>query len=271
MGGLGGAIAATTPVQIALTQTDWRMIFIALAAMTVAVAVLLFAVGPRHTKTGVPESWGEAIRGAGRVFLSPVFLRIAPLVVIGQATFLAYHGLWAAIWMRDVEGVPAANVAAILGIATTGIIFGSLGTGLIADRLRQRGVPVLHTALGFSLCFIAVQAALVFGLPLPGIILWTAFAFFGLSTMLYYAVLNAAFPPELGGRVSTAVNMLVFSTAFVLQWLVGMLLEPWDGAERVLAHRAIFGTLAGLQFLALFILPRRVATRDDPKAEERQG
>ena len=107
MGGLG-AIAATTPVQIALTVTDWRMIFTALAVMTVAVAVLLFAVGPRHAKAGQSESWGAAIRGAARIFRSPVFLRIAPLVVLSQATFLAYHGLWAAIWMRDVAGVPAA-------------------------------------------------------------------------------------------------------------------------------------------------------------------
>ena len=267
MGGLG-AIAATTPVQIALTMTDWRMIFIALAVMTVAVAALLFAVGPRHAKAGESESWGEAIRGAARIFRSPVFLRIAPLVVLSQATFLAYHGLWAAIWMRDVAAVPAADVAAILGIATTGIIFGSLGTGLIADRLRQRGVPVLRTALGFSLAFIAVQAALVFGLPVPEIALWTAFAFFGLSSMLYFAVLNAAFPPELGGRVSTAVNMLVFSSAFLLQWLVGVLLDPWEGADRIFAHRAIFGTLAGLQLAAILILPRHVATRDDPAAEE---
>jgi len=269
MGGLG-AIAATTPVQIALTVTDWRMIFTALAVMTVAVAVLLFAVGPRHAKAGQSESWGAAIRGAARIFRSPVFLRIAPLVVLSQATFLAYHGLWAAIWMRDVAGVPAADVAAILGIATTGIIFGSLGTGLIADRLRQRGVPVLRTALGFSLAFIAVQAALVFGLPVPEIALWTAFAFFGLSSMLYFAVLNAAFPPELGGRVSTSVNMLVFSSAFLLQWLVGVLLDPWEGADRVFAHSAVFGTLAGLQLAAILILPSRVATRDDPGSEEAQ-
>ena len=90
MGGLG-AIAATTPVQIALTQTDWRMIFIALAAMTVAVAVLLFAVGPRHTKNGRTRELGVrpfAERG-GVSSSHRSFLRIAPLVVIGQATFLA--------------------------------------------------------------------------------------------------------------------------------------------------------------------------------------
>ena len=86
--------------------------------------------------------------------------------------------------------------------------------------------------------------------------------------MLYFAVLNAAFPPELGGRVSTAVNMLVFSSAFLLQWLVGVLLDPWEGADRIFAHRAIFGTLAGLQLAAIPILPRHVATRDDPAAEE---
>ena len=88
---------------------------------------------------------------------------------------------------------------------------------------------------------------------MPEIALWTAFAFFGLSSMLYFAVLNAAFPPELGGRVSTSVTMLVFSSAFLLQWLVGVLLDPWEGADRVFAHRAVFGTLG------------RTATRRDPE------
>jgi hypothetical protein len=59
----------------------------------------------------------------------------------------------------------------------------------------------------------------------------------------------------LSGRVSTALNLLVFSTAFFGQWLIGTIIEWWpvgpDGGYAPEGYRAAFALMATLQLLAL--------------------
>ena len=112
-GGLG-ALAATTPVEMALTLTGWRGMFAGLATLSFAVAAALFLVVPERGGGTVVGGWQAQWRGLVDIYRSPVFWRIAPSSVLSQATFLAIQGLWAGPWLRDVMGLDKAATAGIL-------------------------------------------------------------------------------------------------------------------------------------------------------------
>ena len=74
-GGLG-AMSASLPVEWALHFTDWRGVFLALAAATFAVAVVVFLVVPDAPPKddAAAEGFGRQARGIIEVFTSPVFI-----------------------------------------------------------------------------------------------------------------------------------------------------------------------------------------------------
>ena len=139
-GGLG-ALAATSPVEAALLLTDWRGVFLALAALTLAVAVSVLIVVPEHERESVDLPFSEQIRGIRTVFTSPIFWAIAPLTTMSQASFLAIQGLWAGPWLRDVAGFSRPEVASTLFSMAAGMVAGFLLLGTMAERLGRRGIP----------------------------------------------------------------------------------------------------------------------------------
>jgi len=87
------------------------------------------------------------------------------------------------------------------------------------------------------------------------------YAFSGISAALSYALLTPLYPPEMTGRVSTAVNLLMFTVSFVLQWGIGVVLKLYpvvDGRYSPTGYAVAFTTLAALQLAAVaWLLPLR--------------
>jgi hypothetical protein len=102
-------------------------------------------------------------------------------------------------------------------------------------------------------------------------VLWPLFGFFGTAGILPYAVLSQSFPPQLSGRVNTAVNLLVFVTAFMAQWGIGSVIELWTisigGGYAPAGYRAAFSIMLAAQgltflwFIAASGMLRRRGTR----------
>jgi hypothetical protein len=67
-----------------------------------------------------------------------------------------------------------------------------------------------------------------------------------------YAILSHRFPIGQAGRVITALNGLVFGSAFALQWGMGAIIERWPvagGHYDADAYRAAFGAVLLVQVL----------------------
>lgn len=271
-----GAVFATTPVRALLAVTDWRGLFLALSGVTVVVAVLLLVIVPefrRPTPAGgkVGENAaGETgiaalLRGTVSVFASPFFWRLAPAAVLMQGAFMAYLALWAGPWMRDVEGLDRAAVAAELQSMALAMVAGYAGFGLVAEVLRRRGLSPGTVSFAGMAAATGLQAALALGLPLPPALVWGGYAFFASSSVMVYALLAQGFAPALAGRVITAANLLMFVTAFALQSGIGafLTLYPLDGGTGYSAQgqRTALLLITAAQGLALAwqILPRRRA------------
>jgi MFS family permease len=252
-GGIG-ALTATVPVEMALGTTDWRGVFMVLAVLTAAVAVVIFAIVPERRAEPGGGNLAEQVRGFGEVFSSPVFWRIVPLTVTTQAGFISIQSLWSGPWLRDVAGLDRAVVADHLFLIATAMITGFIFIGAIAERLGRLGVRPEFVSVGGMTVFMGFQGLVISGWTGETELLWFLYGFFGTAGILPYATLPQSFAPRLSGRVITAANVLVFVLAFAGQWGVGAVIDLWPETATgyaPAAYRVAFGMVVALQVAAL--------------------
>ncbi len=253
-GGLG-AVMATTPVESLLTVTDWRHLFMFLAALTILASALVFFIVPeRQAEHGNPAPvpiWS----GFRTIYSSGLFWRVAIPTVFSQATFLAIQGLWAGPWLRDVCGMSPSEAAVGLTLIACAMIAGFASLGWLATHASRWGGTPFHVAFGAMACFILVQTCFVLEWVPSAYALWALFGFFGTAGILPYAALSQRFPYEVAGRLNTGLNVLVFVAAFCAQWGIGAVIDLWprnaSGFYASAGYQAAFALLLGLQVAAL--------------------
>jgi MFS family permease len=266
-----GALTATAPAEWLLAWTDWRGLFLLLAAATATVAIGIFALVP-ELEAGGPER--APVVGLQAIGSDARFWRLAPLSASCIGTAWALQGLWAAPWLADVARLPHAQVVRHLVLMAGALCAGAMLLGLVADRLRRRGIgPDAILGAAASL-FIAAELALVFRLPLPTEAAWAVIAAMGSATVLSYAMLAELFPKEVAGRANAALNLLHIGGAFLIQSVIGVILGRWAGPALghypPVAYAAAFGPMIALQAASLlwFLRPFRRLSRGRPIASE---
>jgi MFS family permease len=113
--------------------------------------------------------------------------------------------------------------------------------------------------------FIAAQLALVLRLPVSSYLPWSIAAAAGSGTILSYAILAEYFPKEIAGRANGALNLFHFGAAFVIQYIIGVVLAQWpsqDGHYPAIAYQVAFGLNLAMQTAArAWFALSRVRTR----------
>jgi predicted MFS family arabinose efflux permease len=253
-GGLG-ALAATLPVQLALGYTDWRGVFILLGVASAAVAGFIFWGVPEKRQERAAMRWREQLTGIGQVFTSALFWRVTPLTVASQIAFMSVYGLWSGPWLRDMAGMDRSGIAVVLFWTSAAMTAGYIIVGLVTERLSQAGIPPMTTGVWGMFLFMIVQALLM-AAPLSWAAgLWVLFGFIGTTGVIPYPALAMRFAPQLAGRVSTGLNLVVFVAAFAAQWGIGAVIArfPVTAADRYApqGYQASFALLLALQALCL--------------------
>jgi predicted MFS family arabinose efflux permease len=252
-GGLG-AMVATAPTEALVAVVGWRYGFVALSIVTAIVAAAIWFIVPERVRVGSSEPMSVRIGGLRGIFTSRAFWRIAPMAAFSQGGFLAIQTLWAGPWLRDVGGLEPKAVSFVLLAAAGGFVIGNLGIGFAAERLARRGVaPIIVAGFGMGV-FLIVQVLVLLEWTAFPILLWFVFGAVGATGVLSFSVLAQTFSAELAGRASTAQNLLIFATAFVLQWGIGEVISLWpttvDGGYAQIGYQAAFGVVLALQVLA---------------------
>lgn len=259
-----GAVAAGAPLAWLVTMASWRIVFIGLGLVSLALAALTWTVVrdrpedrgylPLHGGAGAPAGgrWTQAL---AQVLANPAswpgfFVNIG----IGGSYF-AFAGLWAVPYLREVHGLSRSVAAQHASLLLLGVAFGSLIIGLLSDRLRnRRGVMRVYTCL-YTLSWLPW----LLHAQLP---LWASYAWFlGMGLLipgfvLTWTIVKEANRPEHAGMAISVVNVGIFLGAGVLQPLVGALLDAgrargdlagaWDQGIWLLAGSAAFGALCTL-------------------------
>lgn len=264
-GGLG-ALAATLPVELALEHYHWTVLFWGLAALTVFASTMIFFIVPERATSPAPTAHlGEQLRECGRFLADARFWRIAPVSMMGMASGMSIQGLWAGPYLRDVGGLDRAGAAQVLFIMAAALTAGFTLTGIAADRLQRRGIPLGRVMSWGVVLYAIVLAALASGWMPTSPPLWIAFGIMCNTTVLAYPILSSQFAPEQAGRVNTLLNGVVFGFTFFAQAGMGWLIALWprgdNGSYPLVAYQWTFGLAMLLLLLGLawYLLPRRTA------------
>ncbi len=254
-GGMG-AITATAPVQAALTITDWRGVFILLAALMALAAVILWVLVPEQKQTPHSETLNTQARSLGAIFRDRFFVMVAPLTMLSQASFISIQSLWAGPWLQDQGGLERTAVADTLFLVACAMVAGFLLMGTLAERLSHIGIRPILLSVGGMFLFQIIQVLIIIGPAEEWLTaVWIGFGFFGTTGIVQYAVLSQHFPRALAGRVNTAMNLLVFVCIFLLQYSMGAIIDLWPqsnpGHYPQLAYQCAFGFAWLLQIVAL--------------------
>lgn len=261
-GGLG-AVAATAPLEIALTYTDWRTIFLVLAIITIFIALLIFLVVPEKKQSNSFPTLKKQILELGIIYRNNEFWRCAPLISASLGTNMAIQGLWAGPWLRDIAEFDRDEVANYLLLLAIALSVGSLATGIVASWLERFGFSLTKFFALSTILFISCQIIITLEIMPSSIWPWIVFGLFANAAMLVVAHLTRFFKRDLSGRVITGVNVFVFGSVFLIQYLIGKIISLFpmkeNGEYPSEAYFAAFGAVILIQSITFiwFILPKR--------------
>jgi MFS family permease len=261
-----GSLAATLPAALLVPLLGWRGVFLLLGGLSCAVALWIWSSVPDKGPGKPPPRrtlWEEVLE-IGRIFANPAFVTLAPAIALLSAMNFTYQGLWAGPWLRDVGGLEGAAHATLLLVYALGLMAGSAGFGQASSFLQRRGHAPM-TVPWFAICgMVAVQFVLIVEPshhPAVLAVLWFLFAAFGAGGPTGYAVIGQRFEAALAGRVATAINVSMLVIVFVLQNVIGWILDLWprtaSGGWAPAGYAWAFGLTLALQVATVLWMLRR--------------
>jgi predicted MFS family arabinose efflux permease len=250
-----GILVATVPVELAVQAFGWRAVFVALAAITAAVAGLILLAVPERGGAPTVESLGRQIGSLLRILRDRTFWQLAPLLATTAGSHIAIQTLWAGPWFRDVAGLDRLGVANYLMLIAIAFLIGILMTGAVADWFVRRGVDLLTVMLGFIVVFLVSELLIVLQWTALNPLMWLLFGMLGQVAILAYPWLSSHYGAALSGRATTAMNLVIFLTAFGVQYAIGGIIDLFPttagGGYHPMAYQVGFGLALAAQLLAL--------------------
>ncbi len=237
-----GAMSSAGPLAALLKIYSWRAVFVFLGVFTLGLALLtLLLVRNRPEDIGFPslremegkpshlarqQHWWRDLKGVvGTRSTWPVFW--VDLGMVGG--MLAFVGLWAIPFLRDVHGLERSAAALYTTISLAGFATGSMFCGWLSDRMGRRKPVIMSGTIIYATACLCLAY-----LPWsPGIQGLTLFALLGFSAggfIVTFANAKEVVAPALSGMAVGLVNTGLFLGAAVMQPLFGWAMDlSWDG------------------------------------------
>lgn len=252
-----GALTASAPVEALLPLMGWRGVFWMIAVLAVVISGWIFWSLPDEASHAGTETLGDALRSVGRIFVAPAFLRFACSSMFFTGGFMAMQSLWAVPWLMNVSGLTLAQAAGQLVALNVGMLVGQLSIGVLGVRLARRGVRPLNLIQFGFVGMLMVQLGILFNVG-PLVVLWFLLGVLSSVNSQTYLATSASFPKQVFARVATAINLMAFAGAFIVQWGLGLALDALQAGGRTMSASLSlsFGGLIAIQMLAyLPLLP----------------
>ena len=241
-----GTLAAATPLAWIAATLGWRDGFLGLAAITLLVALLFYAVvrdrPPEAQHLSPPrETLADIFGGLWQVWRTPGLAPVLAMHFFAYATLLTVIGIWGGPYLNDVhrlDGVARGNVLLAMGVAQIG---GILAYGPLDRLLRSRKKVVFGGAVASTI--VLTTMATIAQPPLwLAVALLVVFCFFCAYGTVIVAQGRALFPDRLAGRGVTTVNMAQCLGLAILPAGTGYIVEAFGASD--LAYRLTFAALA---------------------------
>ncbi|VIO81372.1 MFS transporter [Bradyrhizobium ivorense] len=244
--GFAVGIVAALPAGVALAERgQWTPSFVALAAVSLAAAVLLLAVFPERR----PEA--PRASAAARLLRAPAFqLQLALSVAVFVAMFSAYT--YISLWLAEVAGLDTGGIAlALVGFGAAGVL-GNTAAAWIADRGPLRATAVAVTALVLAVLGLSLAAT-----PVLRLVLFVAWGIFHTACVALCQV-RVSFAGREAPAFAMAMNISAANLGIALGAVAGgCAVERWGVSAIGWPGLAMLPLLLGLALAIRTIGPRR--------------
>ncbi|SJK83829.1 MFS transporter [Halomonas elongata] len=226
-----GSLVATWPTEATLQLIPWRWLFAGLSLVIALLVLLIVTLVPRHPKEAreTETSLSEQVHGALAIARSRIFWTIAPLSFLTQGVWIAYQGLWAGEWLREVGGKTDGTAAAILTGLAVGVVAGQMGFGLMADRRARDEKAFFRMTATLTALFVTTQIILLLHPEGYKGAVWFAFGAFTAGPIFGYALLTRLVPPSVSGSAIALLNFFAVLCGAIFQGFVGFLVDRVPG------------------------------------------
>ena len=243
-----GNLAGAAPLAFATDLFGWRstMLALALISLIIAVGLFLFVENPKISENINRGSFLDLLKIRTLWF-------IFPLVLIHYAPVAGIRGLWIGPYINDTFGGDG-NLAFATTAMSLSMIAGTFAYGPM-DRIFGTRKWIIF--IGSSICLasivsLALMEQITFGVSVS---LFCILGFFGMSYPLMIAHGRSFSPEHLTGRCVTLLNMFAIGGAGLFQILSGRIFRftfEIQGSSSV-AYTSIFLFYAASLFIGLVL------------------
>ena len=217
-----------------LAILHWRVVAALVSVPTLAIAlVLMFTPMPVPDRSpSAAELWRRCVAALGKI---PVigaradFWAVSLLAMLWTGNQFALQ-TWLPRYARDVLQAPTALTGVLSALMPVGAVFGSILVGYLHGRHAFFRIPfyvALYAAYAASMAVLATGAATAAGPAALGLLL----AWMGALQASFFvplAWIGAKVEASLLGTATGLVNGLSFLPAFVIPWMMGMVMDGLD-------------------------------------------
>lgn len=271
-GALGalGNILATTPLALAIGAIGWRRTFLAMAAVTAALALVFLGLVRERPRAGEPQGADPAPETVpvAEMIRRLVSTRDYWLISLGAfcryGSFVAIQALWAGPWLVEVAGLSPLRAANLILLLNVAYVVGSPLGGWLSDR-------VLSSRKKLVLAALAGTAAAELALALSGAdtsigTVALVLAVLGVTSsfgQVIWAHVREVMPARMAGMAMSGVNFFNILGAAAFLHGTGWVLDRWSagGPRTAGGYRAAFLAASVMVAVALGLY---AFTRDAP-------
>ena len=247
-----GFLSSTLPVQLLLPSFGWRWIFggIALLTLLSILLMLLFIPNWNLNKNRVLEN-SDKTGSLSDVWKNRFFISVIPMGLFNYGGLMAIQTLWAGPWMIRVSGyTPLESATGLFWINVTMLISFFLW-GYFLPKINSIGFSATRILkLGLPVGFLVMLTIIILG-PKAGAFYITMFILSSIFLSVTQPAVGLSFAGHSAGKALTSFNLLIFAGTFVMQWLMGFVID----IVKSLGHSEIFAFKSAFSvFLILSII-----------------
>ena len=224
MVGAIGMLSSSLPVQFFLPIIGWRMIFITLALLTIFCIILIIFFIPNWNKANIQSNSNDN-GSLKEIWNNSFFKSLVPMGFFNYGGLFAIQTLWAGPWMIKVSGYTPEQSANGLFLIYFSLLISFLSWGYLVPKISKNVSDAIRLLKFGAPLNLIVLAFIIYLGPKAGAYHWAFFAVSSVFLSLTQPAVGMAFSLSNAGKALTSFNLLLFVGAFVLQWVIGVLID----------------------------------------------
>ena len=251
-----GFVSSTLPVQLLLSSFGWRSIFGGIAILILGSILLILVFIPKWNQKEIINSTRSLDQSGtlADVWKSKFFISVIPMGLFNYGGLMAIQTLWAGPWMIRVSGyTPIESATGLFWINIT-MLFSFFIWGYFLPKINDKGFSAIKILkLGLPVSFIVMLIIITFGNK-AGAALLTLFVLSSIFLSVTQPAVGLSFPSYLAGKALTSFNLLIFSGTFLMQWLIGFVIDyvKMHGHSEILGFKVAFSVFLFLSLVSYF-------------------